>query len=80
MNQLETTQGISLFSYPYLKLAKTPCFSYYLLCFFFYKIREQEHRSGSAWKGRELWHQWEGGGGGEWWEDEYDANNVYTCK
>jgi hypothetical protein len=32
---METTQGISL--YLYLKLAKTPCFCYYLLCFFFYK-------------------------------------------
>jgi hypothetical protein len=48
---METTQGISLYSYLYLKLAKTPCFSYYLLCFFFYKIGEQEGRTGSAWKG-----------------------------
>jgi hypothetical protein len=46
---METTQGISLYSYLYLKLAKTPCFSYYLLWFFFYKIREQEGRTGSAW-------------------------------
>jgi hypothetical protein len=28
---METTQEISLYSYLYLKLAKTPCFSYYLL-------------------------------------------------
>jgi hypothetical protein len=35
----ETTQGISLFSYLYLKLANPPCLFYYLLCFFFYKIR-----------------------------------------
>jgi hypothetical protein len=41
---METTQGISLYSYPYLKLAKTPCFIYYLKCFFFYKISEQEDR------------------------------------
>jgi hypothetical protein len=40
------TQGISL----YLKLAKTPCFSYYLLSFFFYKIREQEGGTGFAWR------------------------------
>jgi hypothetical protein len=39
---METTQGISLHSYLYLKLAKTPCFSYYLLCFFFYKIQESK--------------------------------------
>jgi hypothetical protein len=37
-----TTLGISLDSYVYLKLAKTLCFSYYLLCFLFNKIREQE--------------------------------------
>jgi hypothetical protein len=37
---METTQRNSLYSYLYLKLAKTPCFSY-LSCFFFYKIREQ---------------------------------------
>jgi hypothetical protein len=24
------------------KIAKMPCFSYYLLCFFFYKMGEQE--------------------------------------
>jgi hypothetical protein len=24
---METTQGLSLYSYPYLKLAKPPCFS-----------------------------------------------------
>jgi hypothetical protein len=26
------------------------CFSYYLLCFFFYKTGEQEGRTGSAWR------------------------------
>jgi hypothetical protein len=36
------TQEISPYSYLYLKLAKTPCFSYYLLCFFFYKIQESK--------------------------------------
>jgi hypothetical protein len=30
---METTQGISLHSYLYLKLTKTPCSSYYLLWF-----------------------------------------------
>jgi hypothetical protein len=43
---METTQRISLYSYLYLKQAKTPCF--YLLCFFFYKIGAQEGRAGSA--------------------------------
>jgi hypothetical protein len=45
---METTQRISLYSYPCLKLPKTPCFSYYLLCFFFKKIGEQEGGAGSA--------------------------------
>jgi hypothetical protein len=31
---IETTQGISPYSYLYLKLAKTPCFSYYLYVYF----------------------------------------------
>jgi hypothetical protein len=34
---MKITQGISLYSYLYLKLAKTPCFSCYHLCFFFYR-------------------------------------------
>jgi hypothetical protein len=44
---------LSLYNYPYLKLAKTPCFSYYLFCFFFNKIREQEGGTGSAHRWRE---------------------------
>jgi hypothetical protein len=49
------------------------------LCFFFYKIREQEGRTGSAgWEFAPL-------GGRKWWgklyEDEYGIKNVYTsCK
>jgi hypothetical protein len=46
----KTTQRISLCSYLHLKLAKMPCFSYYLLCLFFSKIGEQEGRRGSAWR------------------------------
>jgi hypothetical protein len=38
----------------YLKLVKTPCFSFYLLCFFFYKIGEQEGRTDSAGEGGAL--------------------------
>jgi hypothetical protein len=52
---METTQGISLYGYLHLKLAKTLCFSYYLLCFFLYKIREQGSRTGSAWGWRGEW-------------------------
>jgi hypothetical protein len=36
---MEITRGISLYSYLFLKLAKTPCFSHYLLCVFFCKNR-----------------------------------------
>jgi hypothetical protein len=46
---MEAMLGISLYSYLYLKLAKTVCLSYYLLCFLFNKIGE-EGRRGSAWK------------------------------
>jgi hypothetical protein len=46
---MEATLGISLYCYFYLKLAKTLCFSYYLLCFLFNKI-EQEGGTGSAQK------------------------------
>jgi hypothetical protein len=53
---MEATLGISLYSYLYLKLAKTLCFSHYLLYFHFNKIGEQEGRKGSAWKwGRRGW-------------------------
>jgi hypothetical protein len=63
---MEAMLGISLYSYPYLKLAKTSCSSYYLLCFFFYKTEKQEGRTGSA-------QRWGVGGRG-------GPNNVYTCK
>jgi hypothetical protein len=49
---MEATLGISLYTYLYLKLAKTLCFSYYFLWFLFNKIGEQEGRTGSA-------HSWE---------------------
>jgi hypothetical protein len=47
---MEASLGISLYSYLYLKLAKMLCLSYYLLCFLFNKIGEQEDRTGSAWE------------------------------
>jgi hypothetical protein len=65
---MEAMLGISLYSYLYLKLAKTLCFSYYLLYFLFNKIGEKEGKTGSGWKQGGGW----GGGGG--------TNNVYTCK
>jgi hypothetical protein len=70
---VEGMLGISLYSYLYLKLAKTLCLSYYLLWFLFNKVREEAGRIGSAWKyvlggvWRGLW-----GRGG--------TNNVNTCK
>jgi hypothetical protein len=45
---MEATLGISLYSYLYLKLAKTLCLSYYFLCSLFNKIAEQEGGTGSA--------------------------------
>jgi hypothetical protein len=64
---MEAMLRLSLYSYIYLKLAKTICLSYYLLCFLFNKIVDEEDRTGSAW-------EWAGVGG------EGDTNNVHTCK
>jgi hypothetical protein len=46
-----------LYSCLYLKLAKMICLSYYLLCFLFNKIGEQEGGTGSAQKQGERWHK-----------------------
>jgi hypothetical protein len=46
---MEAMLGISLDSYPYLKLTKMLCFSYYCLCLLFNRIGE-EGRTGSAWE------------------------------
>jgi hypothetical protein len=69
---IEKTLGISLYSYFYLKLAKTFCLSYYPLSFLFNKIREQEGRTGSAWM------RGSGGGGVEMAQTMYI--NVSKCK
>jgi hypothetical protein len=45
---MEITQGTSLCSYLYLKLAKMSCFSFYLFAFLLCKIREQEGGTGPA--------------------------------
>jgi hypothetical protein len=47
---MEAMLGISLYSYLHLKLAKMLCLSYYLLCFLFNKITEEEGGTGFAWK------------------------------
>jgi hypothetical protein len=62
---MEAMLGISLYSYPYLKLAKMLCLSYYCLCLLIDKIREKS-RTGSAWK-RGGW-AGEGGCQGQWGE------------
>jgi hypothetical protein len=57
---MDATLGISLYSYLYIKLAKMLCLSYYLLCFLFNKIREQEGLADSAQKYRgegDRWHK-----------------------
>jgi hypothetical protein len=45
---MKTTQGISLFKYDYLKLAKMVYLSFYLLCFLSNTVGEQEGRTGST--------------------------------
>jgi hypothetical protein len=46
---MEAMLGISQYSYPNVKVAKTLCLSYYCSCLLFKKIGE-EGRTGSAWK------------------------------
>jgi hypothetical protein len=45
---MEATLEISLYSYLYPKLAKMLCLTYYLLCFLFKRIGEEEGGTGSA--------------------------------
>jgi hypothetical protein len=45
---MEISQGNSLCSYLSLEQAKTSCFAFYLLYFFFYKIGEQEFGTSPA--------------------------------
>jgi hypothetical protein len=54
-------------SYLHLKLAKTPCFSFYLLCFSSTKLKNKRAEQ-ILWWGRCQ---------GKGWEDEYGANNAY---
>jgi hypothetical protein len=62
----------NLYTYPYLKLAKMLYISYYLLCFIFNKIGEED-RTGSAWK-RGGW----GGEGGRQGQGGGMAQTMYT--
>jgi hypothetical protein len=71
---IEATQGNSLCSDLYLKLAKTTCFSFYLLCFFFHKIGEQAGGTGS----RVVLALVGGGGGGERGRKMNIVQIVYT--
>jgi hypothetical protein len=48
-NCVEAMLGVSLHSYPYVKLAKTLCLSYYCLGLLFNKIGA-EGRTSLAWK------------------------------
>jgi hypothetical protein len=57
---MEAMPGISLYNYPYVKLAKT--LSYYCLCLLFNKIGE-EGRTGSCLEAREVGENEEGRGG-----------------
>jgi hypothetical protein len=65
---MKTEQGISLYSYLYLKQSKRSGFSLYLLSFFFYKTGKQEGRTdpagvvGLALVGRGRWPQKRVGG------------------
>jgi hypothetical protein len=46
---MEAMLGISVYSFPYLKLGKTLCLSYHCSCLLFNQIGEVS-RIGSAWK------------------------------
>jgi hypothetical protein len=66
---MEAILGISLYNYPYLKLAKTLCLSYYCLCLLLIKLekRAEQVLPGSEEGERER----EGAGGrGERWPKE----------
>jgi hypothetical protein len=65
---MATMLGISLYSYPYLKLAKTLCLSYYCLCLLLNKIGEEGRTGSGRWEG-------EGGVGGEMAQTMYAHMN-----
>jgi hypothetical protein len=52
---MEATLGISVYSYHYLKLAKTLCHSHNLLSFLFSKIGKQEGGTSSSQKCVSVW-------------------------
>jgi hypothetical protein len=71
---METTQGNSLCSYIYLKVAKHHVSLFIFYVFFFYKIGEQEGGTGSG-----VGETVDTSGRGKWQEGEYGTNYVYTC-
>jgi hypothetical protein len=58
---IEAMLGISLYNYPYLKLAKTLCLSYYCIHLLFNKIRK-EGRTKLEKRGRGRGREWRIGG------------------
>jgi hypothetical protein len=74
---MEAMLGISLYSYLYLKLAKMPHLSYYLLCFLFNKTGEEEGRRGQNRICLEVRGRGRGREGG-WTVGRDGLNNVYT--
>jgi hypothetical protein len=72
---MEARLGISLHSYPYLKLTKMLCHSYYLLYVIINKLEQQECGTDSAQK-QEGRGKRKGCGAGR----RNSPNNVYTYK
>jgi hypothetical protein len=69
---MEAMLGISLYNYPYLRLAKTLCLSYYCLCLLFNKIGEECRTVLPVSKGVGGRGRWQGAGG------RNGPNNVCT--
>jgi hypothetical protein len=63
---VEATQGISLYSYLYLKLEKMPRI---LFSFYVFSSTKSENKKAEEFQP-----------GGRWWVGGGEPNNVYTCK
>jgi hypothetical protein len=75
---MEISQGNSLCSYLYLKQAKVLCFTFTFS--HFSSTKSENRRVEKILPRGEVWHQWEGEGGGEReYEGEYNVKNVFTC-
>jgi hypothetical protein len=71
--------GISLYSYPYVTLAKALCLSHYCLCLLFNKIAE-ESRTCSSWGGKKVVEEAVGGGEVEIAQTMYAHLNKFKKK